>query len=160
MIVEGAYRFEGPRQAVWDLLQDPDLLARALPGAQRLTRTGEDRYEGVMRAAIGPVTAGEFSVTVTLHDKVPPERFAMTLEGSGSLGFTRGGARVELREVQGGGTSMTYRAELRVGGRLAGLGQRLLDSVAKSMTRQGLDALRRELQARLAGGERQPDRSP
>ncbi len=137
MIVEGTFTFQGPREAVWDLLQNPDVLVKALPGAKRLVRSGEDRYEGVMRVGVGPVTAAEFAVAVAVRDKVPPQRYALDVDSKGAVGFTRGTARVEL---------------VQVGGKIAGLGQRLLDQAAKLMTRQGLEALNQELRTRLARG--------
>lgn len=152
MIVVGAFTLQGPRGVVWDLLHDPDVLVKTLPGGERLIRGADDTYEGVMRIGVGPVTAAEFSVTVRLRDKVPPERLHMDVDGKGGIGFTRGTAAVELIEQADGATLMKYRAELLVGGRIAAVGQRLLDAAAKHMTRLGLDALNRELQARLAGG--------
>ncbi|MDQ3388730.1 MAG: carbon monoxide dehydrogenase subunit G [Gemmatimonadota bacterium] len=152
MIVDGEFIFQGPRETVWDLLQDPEVLIKSLPGARSLTRTGENRYEGTMRVGVGPVTAAEWTVQITLLDLVPPESYLMQVDSKGALGFTRGGARVELFEVEGGRTRMHYRADLQIGGKVAGVGQRLLDQVSKLMTRQGLDALNRELEARLAAG--------
>jgi len=152
VIVEGAFTFEGPREAVWDLLQNPDVLVKALPGAKRLVRSGEDRYEGVMRVGVGPVTAAEFAVAVAVRDKVPPQRYALDVDSKGAVGFTRGTARVELEALADGRTRLKYTAELQVGGKIAGLGQRLLDQAAKLMTRQGLEALNQELRTRLARG--------
>lgn len=149
MIVEGQFTFAGPRQAVWDLLQDPEVLAKALPGAKTLSRTAADRFEGVMRVGLGPVTAGEFTVTVVLQDKIAPERFAMQVDGKGGIGFARGTASVQLADAAGGGTLMKYRADLQIGGKIAGVGQRVLDSAARTMTKQGLEAVNRELTARL-----------
>jgi len=151
VIIEGTFTFAGPREAVWELLQNPDVLVKALPGAKRLVRAGEDRYEGVMQMGVGPVTAAEFAVTVALRDKVTPQRYAMEVDSKGALGFTRGGARVELEALADGGTLMKYTAELQVGGKIASVGQRLLDQMAKHMTRQGLEALNQELRKRLAG---------
>jgi carbon monoxide dehydrogenase subunit G len=153
MIVEGTYAFAAPRAAVWRLLLDPTVLVKALPGAKRLERAGDDRFEGVMQVGVGPVTAAEFAVTIALTDTVEPERYAMDVDGRGSLGFTRGRASVELTVTPDGGTAMRYRAELEVGGKIAAVGQRLLDSAAKLMTRQGLEALNKELRARLAAGD-------
>ncbi len=150
MIVDGSFVFEGPRGVVWELLQDPAVLAKALPGAKQLVANGADRFEGVMRVGVGPVTAAEFAVTVTLTAKVRPQQFAMQVAGAGALGFTRGAAEVELRDGPQGGTIMTYHADVQVGGKIAGVGQRLLDQVAKLMTRQGLEAVNRELRRRLA----------
>ncbi|HEU5261925.1 MAG TPA: carbon monoxide dehydrogenase subunit G [Gemmatimonadales bacterium] len=152
MIVEGTFTFQGPRETVWELLQNPDVLVKVLPGAKRLVRAGEDRFDGVMQVGVGPVTAAEFTVSVMLKDKVPPQYYAMEVDSKGTLGFTRGSARVALEVLADGGTLMKYTAELQVGGKIAGVGQRLLDQVAKLMTRQGLEALNKELRARLAGG--------
>ena len=149
MNLDGTFVFSGPRATVWDLLQDPAVLAKALPGTERLTQTGEDRYEGVMKVSIGPMTAAALTVNVTLQDKVPPERFTMQLDGKGSVGFARGSATVELREQPGGSTLMQYASNVQIGGRIASVGQRLLDSVSKMMMRQALDALDRELRLRL-----------
>lgn len=149
MIVNGEHTFAAPRETVWTLLQDPEVLAKAMPGARRLERTGDGRYEGVIRIGVGPVTAAEWALQVELRDLLPPESYTMLVDSRGALGFTRGTARVELLE-EPGGTRMRYQADLQVGGKVAGVGQRLLDQVAKMMTRQGLEALSREMEARLA----------
>lgn len=152
MNLSGAFTFAGPRATVWDLLQDPEVLARSLPGTERLTRVGEDRFEGAMTVSVGPVTAARFAVTVALGDKAPPERFTMQIDGRGGVGFTRGTASIALTEPPEGGTLMDYTADVQIGGRIAAVGQRLLESVARAMMRQALDALNRELQARLDAG--------
>jgi carbon monoxide dehydrogenase subunit G len=150
MIVEGEYTFKGPRQTVWDLLQDPEVLAKAMPGAKDLRQVGEDQYEGAMQVALGPITAAKFSLSVILSDKVPPERYAMEISGKGPVGYTRGTAHVELAEQDAENTRMSYRANLQIGGKVAAVGQRLLDSVGKMLTRKGLEALSDELEKRLA----------
>jgi hypothetical protein len=155
MIVDGEHTFPGPRETVWGLLQDPEVLAKAMPGARRLTLKEDGTYQGVIRIGVGPVTAAEWSLSVTLSDQVHPESYVMNVESKGALGFTRGRATVNLDEVEGG-TRMRYHADLAVGGKVAGVGQRLLDQVAKMLTRQGLDALNRELEARLAAQEPAP----
>ena len=152
MIVDGEHTFPGPRQSVWDLLQDPEVLAKAMPGAQRLERTGEWMYEGVIRIGVGPVTAAEWRLTVAIHEPLPPASYVMQVDSKGPLGFTRGTANVELVEVEIG-TRMLYRADLSIGGKVAGVGQRLLDQVAKMLTRKGLDALNEELERRLKAPE-------
>jgi carbon monoxide dehydrogenase subunit G len=150
MIVEGSYPLPGSPAVIWDLLMDPEVLARAMPGTKELVRTAPDRYEGVMKVGIGPITAAEFALVITLLDQQPPESYTMQIDGSGRFGFTRGTARVELAP-DGAGTVMRYSADLQVGGKIAAVGQRLLDSVSKLLTRQGLEALNRELTARLEG---------
>lgn len=153
MNLTGTYTFRGPRQVVWNLLQDPDVLATAMPGAQKLVRTADDRYEGVMKVGLGPVTAAEFSLTVTLSDKVEPSRFTMSIDSKGSLGFTNGTAQVELDEVDATTTSMRYTSDMHIGGRIAAIGQRVVEAAAKGMTAKGLEALQRALDERLAKGE-------
>jgi uncharacterized protein len=156
MNLSGTYTFEGPRDLVWDLLQDPVVLAKALPGTERLALTADDRFEGVMKVSVGPVTAAKFDVAVTLKDKVAPHRFAMQIDGKGGVGFTRGTAQVELTEEPNGSTLMSYASDVQVGGKIASVGQRLIESVSKMMMRQALDALARELRARLDGGAQTP----
>jgi len=151
MNLSGTYVFAGPRQRVWDLLQDPDVLAKALPGTERLARTAEDRYEGVMKVSVGPVTAAKFDVVVVLGDKVEPERFTMQIDGKGAVGYTKGSASVALAD-HAEGTEMTYTSNVQVGGKIAAVGQRLLESVGKMMMKQALEALQRELKTRLQPG--------
>ena len=149
MILNGTFTFNGPRQQVWDLLQDPEVLAKALPGTERLTLAGPDRYDGVMKVSVGPMTAAKFDVTVTLADKRQPEHFTMQIDAKGALGFARGTASVDLQELSEGGTLMQYSSDVQIGGRIASVGQRLIESVSKMMMRQALEALDGELRARI-----------
>ena len=149
MILHGTYTFNGPRSKVWEILQDPAVLAKALPGTKKLTLVAEDRYEGVMKVSVGPMSAAEFKVIVDIKDKQPPAKFVMHIDGKGGVGFTKGTATIELDEQPGPVTVMNYSSDVQVGGKIAAVGQRLLESVGKMMTLQALDALNKELQARL-----------
>ncbi len=149
MIVDGTHVLPGTPEQIWSLLMDPEVLAKAMPGTRELVRTAPDRYEGKMAVGVGPITAAEFDLVITLADLKPPASYTMQIDGKGKFGFTRGTAMVTL-SPEGAETSMHYRADLQVGGKIAGLGQRLLDSVSRMLTRQGLEALQRELAARLA----------
>ena len=148
MIVEGTYTFPGPREVVWGLLLDPEVLAKTMPGATSMTRVTEDRYEGKMGVGIGPITAAEFDVVITMTEKVVPESYRMQIEGRGRFGFTRGNAAVRLT-ADGDRTVMHYQADMMVGGKIAAVGQRLLDSVSRMMLKQGLEAMSAELDRRL-----------
>lgn len=148
MIVEGTYTFPGPREVVWELLLDPDVLAKTMPGATSITRVSQDRYEGKMGVGIGPITAAEFDVVITMTEKVVPESYRMQIEGRGRFGFTRGNAAVRLI-ADGAQTVMHYQADMMVGGKIAAVGQRLLDSVSRMMLKQGLEAMSTELDRRL-----------
>ena len=152
MNLTGTFTFNGPRQQVWDLLQDPAVLAKALPGTERLMLAGPDRFEGVMKVSVGPMTAAKFDVTVTLGDKRAPEHFAMQIDGKGTVGFAHGSASVDLQDQPDGGTLMQYSSDVQIGGRIASVGQRLIDSVSRMMMRQALEALDRELRARMKAG--------
>jgi carbon monoxide dehydrogenase subunit G len=146
MILEGEFTFKGSREKVWEMLQDPEVLAKALPGSKRFEKTEEDYFESEMEIRVGPLN-DIFSGKMQLKDKVNLESYNMMFEGTGKTGFAKGSAKVDLAEQGDGSTLMTYKAELQVGGRLANVGQRMLDSVGRSMTRQSLDALNNALQA-------------
>lgn len=148
MIVEGTYTFPGPREVVWTLLLDPDVLAKTMPGASSIARVSDERYEGKMGVGIGPITAAEFDVVITMTEKVFPQSYRMQIEGRGRFGFTRGNATVRLTE-DGASTIMYYEADMMVGGKIAAVGQRLLDSVSRMMLKQGLEAMSAELDRRL-----------
>jgi carbon monoxide dehydrogenase subunit G len=147
--IEGEYVFDGTRQEVWELVRDPESLAGALPGAQSIKKISEQEYEGTMNLRVGPV-AGLFSGRVVVSDEVPPESYTLTVEGKGAPGFANGTGRIQLIDQGGGVTLMKYEGELLVGGKLANVGQRLLDATSKSITRQGLESLNAALQARKA----------
>jgi carbon monoxide dehydrogenase subunit G len=151
MKLDGTFTFAAPRAGVWDLLQDPAVLAKALPGTKRLDKTAPDRFEGLMNVTVGPVTAAEFAVTVTMKDQTPPDRFVLAIDGKGAVGFTRGTVSIDLSDADGGGTVLRYASDVQVGGRIAAVGQRLIETVARSMTRQALDSLNREIASRTAG---------
>ena len=153
MNLDGTFTFKGPRTTVWELLQDPEVLAKALPGTERLVLTSPDHFQGVMKVSVGPVTAAKFDVTVVLLDKVVPEHFTMQIDGKGSVGYTKGTASITLAEAPDATTAMQYTSNVQVGGKIAAVGQRLLESVGKMMMRQALEALERELEKRLKGGE-------
>ena len=149
MNLSGTFAFAGPRATVWALLHDPAVLAKALPGTKTLTLAAPGRYEGAMKVSIGPLTAAEFAVVVTLSDEIEPSQFAMQIDGKGGVGFARGSAAVTLQEQGDGGTAMDYTSDVQIGGRIASVGQRLIESVSRMMMRQALEALDRELRARI-----------
>jgi len=145
--IEGEYLFDGPREAVWEIVRDPDILATALPGTQSLEQISENEYQGEMQVRIGPV-GGLFSGKVLISDEVPPESLIMTVEGKGKPGFVKGTGNVQLTTEEGEKTLMQYQGDMEVGGRLASVGQRMMDSVSKSLLKQGLDSLNKALLAR------------
>ncbi len=149
MKIEGEHIFDGPREEVWKLVRDPEVLASALPGTQSMKQISETEYEGKMNVRVGPV-AGVFSGRLVVSDEVAPESYALSVEGRGAPGFAQGTGAVLLVDQGDNTTLMTYQGELQIGGKLAGVGQRLMDSVSKSIIRQGLESMNKALQANMA----------
>jgi carbon monoxide dehydrogenase subunit G len=148
MHIEGEYIFNGPREEVWDVVRDPEVLATALPGTQDLEQVTENEYQGAMHVRVGPV-AGAFSGRIVVSDEVPPESCTLTVDGRGAPGFANGTGHIQLIEQEDGTTLMKYEGEMQIGGKLASVGQRLLDTASKSMIRQGLESLNQGLVARI-----------
>jgi len=121
-----------PRERVWDALNDPEILRASVPGCESLERVEDNHYKVVMAASVGPIKA-RFNGKLTLTDLRAPESYSLSFEGSGgAAGFGKGGAQVGLAS-EGDGTRLTYHAHAQVGGRLAQVGARLIDGVAKKM---------------------------
>jgi carbon monoxide dehydrogenase subunit G len=148
--LQGEYLFDGPREEVWEIVRDPDVLAKALPGTQSLELVDENTYEGKMNVRIGPV-AGLFSGKLIVSNEVSPESYTLTVEGKGGPGFGKGTGDVQLIDQGDGTTLMKYDGDLQVGGTIANVGQRLIETVANSMAKQAFESLNRSLQARLQG---------
>ena len=132
MKLEGEYIFDGPREEVWQIVRDPEVLATALPGTQSLEQVSENEYAGKMHVRIGPVS-GVFAGKVVVSDEVPPESCTLTVEGRGAPGFGNGTGYIQLFEQEDGRTLLKYEGDLQVGGRIAGVGQRLIDTASRSM---------------------------
>ena len=121
------------RPQVWALLNDPAVLKACIPGCESLEKTGENGYAAVAKVKIGPVAA-TFRGKVQLSDITPSVGYTIAGEGEGGVaGFAKGAAKVTLADATGGGTLLRYDVEAQVGGKIAQLGSRLIDGVAKSM---------------------------
>ena len=150
MKIQGEHRFSAPRQEVWKALLDPDVLSRTVPGSQGLERVGDNEFKGQLTMKIGPVS-GVFQGKVGLENLDPPNGYTLKLDGRGAPGFVNGTGNIRLEDDPAGGTLLRYDVDAQVGGRIAGVGQRLLDSSAKVITRQALEALDAQIQARSSG---------
>jgi carbon monoxide dehydrogenase subunit G len=139
MELQGTHQFKAPLPAVWDALLDPKVLAKALPGGDQLERVGENDYKAAMSVRVGPVQ-GRFEGKVTLTDVVEHQGYRMKVSGTGAPGFLNGEGSLALTENEEG-TLLTYTGDVQIGGRIASVGQRLIDSTAKSIIRTGLKAL-------------------
>lgn len=149
MQLEGEHVFKGPREEVYAMFRDPEVLASALPGTQSLNKIDDQHYEGAMNIRIGPVS-GSFSGKLEVADEVAPEKCTLIVEGRGAPGFAKGVGRVEFIDQGDGTTLMKYSGDVQIGGTLASVGQRMIDSVAKSMIKTAFETLDKALEARLA----------
>jgi len=135
MEMTGSRTIEAPRDAVWDALLDPEVLKQCVPGCTEMSGNADEGFEATVVQKVGPVKA-TFKGAVTLDDKVRPESLTISGEGKGgAAGFAKGGADVTLRE-EGDATVLDYRVEAKVGGKLAQLGSRIIDSFASKMADQ------------------------
>jgi len=133
MKMSGEYTLNAEREAVWQALNDPEVLKASIPGCESITMLSETEMEAVAVAKVGPVKA-KFKGKVQLSELDPPNGYTITGEGSGgAAGFAKGGAKVALAEAEGGGTVLSYDVDANVGGKLAQIGQRLIDGAAKKM---------------------------
>ena len=133
-----------PQAEVWRALNDPEILKACIPGCEAIDKTSDNEYRVAMTAAVGPVKA-KFSGKLVLSDLQPPNSYSLSFEGSGgAAGFGKGGAHVSLRP-DGSGTRLSYTAKASVGGKLAQVGSRLIDGVAKKMADDFFTAFNRKV---------------
>ncbi|MCK1715975.1 MULTISPECIES: carbon monoxide dehydrogenase subunit G [unclassified Bradyrhizobium] len=132
MTMTGEIQLAAPREAVWAKLNDPAVLKACIPGCEKLETTEDQGFRAVAKMKVGPVSA-RFRGKVTLSDLDPPNGYKISGEGEGGVaGFARGGAKVDLVECEGG-TLLSYHVDAQIGGKLAQLGQRLINGAAKKM---------------------------
>lgn len=132
MELTGTQHIGLPREQVWRALNDPEILRQCIPGCDMFEPIGDNEYQIGMTASVGPVKA-KFKGKLQLADIAPPLSYALSFEGSGgTAGFGKGNANVQLSDTQGG-TELHYSVQAKVGGRLAQIGSRLIDGVAKKM---------------------------
>ncbi|MDQ7980537.1 carbon monoxide dehydrogenase subunit G [Paraburkholderia sp. SARCC-3016] len=125
-----------PRERVWAALNDPEILKAAVPGCESFERVEDNQFQMVMAATVGPIKA-RFKGRMVLTDLQPPNSYSLTFEGSGgAAGFGKGGAHVDLVSESSGATRLVYRSHAQVGGRLAQVGGRLIDGVARKMAEE------------------------
>ncbi|MEA2944279.1 MAG: uncharacterized protein QOD09_4808 [Bradyrhizobium sp.] len=136
MTMSGAVSLAAKRDVVWHLLNDPETLKACIPGCESLEKISDTEFRAVAVNKVGPVKA-RFGGRVFLKDLDPPNSYRIEGEGDGGIaGFAKGGALVELADHESGGTILTYSVEAQIGGKLAQLGQRLVNSVAKKLADQ------------------------
>ena len=132
MTMTGEIQLAAPREAVWAKLNDPQVLKSCIPGCEELEKTDDEGFRAFAKMKVGPVSA-RFRGKVTLSDLDPPNGYKISGEGEGGVaGFAKGAAKVDLSD-RDGGTLLSYRVDAQIGGKLAQLGQRLINGTAKKL---------------------------
>ena len=134
MKVTGARELPIKPERAWELLQDPNVLSKAIPGCQSLVRVGDNQYELKLKMLLASLS-GDFLGKVTLTDHEAPTKFRMIVEGSGKIGFLKGEGVLTLSSIPQG-TEVAYDGEAQIGGKMASVGQRLVDTTAKLMIKR------------------------
>ena|SRR5262245_10674099 len=142
MKLQGTQTLHAPRERVFQLLIDPTVLARCIPGCERLEQTADNTYSATIKASVGSIK-GIFNGSVRLEDLSAPDHFRMVVEGKGPPGFLKGSGNLDL-EAQNETTIVKYVGEVQVGGTIAGVGQRMIEASAKMMATQFFSALEAE----------------
>jgi carbon monoxide dehydrogenase subunit G len=152
MDLSGSQRIDAPRDVVWQALNDADMLKACIPGCQELVQTSPTDFKAKVVLKIGPVKA-TFAGAVTLSELDAPSSYCIAGEGQGGVaGFAKGGAKVWLVE-DGEGTILNYEAQANVGGKIAQLGARLIDSTSKKLAAEFFGALSKALAPESAASE-------
>ena len=149
MKITGSYTIDAPRDRVWAALNDIEVLARVVPGCERLEQIGENEYEGTVKIGIQTIK-GTYNGRIRLEDIHPPHHYRLVASGRSSNAVVDGVGTVDLEE-QDGKTVLNYAGDAQIGGVLASVGQRLIESAAKQLINQSLKALVEQIKIRESG---------
>lgn len=150
LAIQGEYTINAPRATVWAALNDPETLQACIPGCEAITKLSDTELEARVNAALGPVRAS-FATRIVLSNLNPPESYTLSGEGKAAAGFGKGTANVSLAE-DGGRTTLRYEADLKLGGKLAQVGSRLLEGATRNLADQFFDAFSKRLDAGATAG--------
>ncbi len=139
MKLAGTFLLPAAPGDVWALLNDPQRLAKCLPGCERLDPDGPDRYKAAVKFALAAIS-GKYAGGLEFSDKKPPHSLRLKIEGKGIPGFVKGEGRVELVEKDGQ-TEVRYSGEAQIGGMIAAVGQRMLDAAARKVVAQFFESV-------------------
>ena len=142
MKIEGSHQVAAPRAAVWRVLMDPAALQRAIPGCQKLEATGPNAYRATIKAGVGAIK-GTFTGDLAIADVVPEKSYTLTSHTKAPMGFVEGKGKVELEDA-GEETVVRYSGEMKIGGMLASVGERLIDAAARKNISEVFANLARE----------------
>src|SRR4030095_12875927 len=148
MEMHGSRHLAVTQRQAWDALNDPEVLKACIPGCDKVEATGENQYAISMAVKIGPVSA-RFNGKILLADVQPPTSYTLNFEGQGGpAGFGKGNAKVSLAPAADGGCDLSYTAQAQVGGKIAQVGQRLVDGGGRSLAQDFFRRFEEEMQRR------------
>lgn len=139
MKASGSYSVPAERERLYRLLQDPEVLAKCMPGCDGLVQTGQDAYHMKMKLMLASIS-GLFDGTVRMSDQNPPGSFRLTVDGKGKIGFMKGDGLLTLTP-NGASTDVGYEGAVHTGGTIASVGQRLMDTTARMIIKRFFDNL-------------------
>jgi uncharacterized protein len=148
--IAGCHSIATTPERAYALLQDPEVLAKSMPGCDRMNRIGPDEYEMKMKMVISSIQ-GLFAGKVKIEDQNPPHSFKLLVEGTGKVGFMKGSGILQLTP-HNGFTEVEYHGEVQVGGMIASVGQRLVETTAKLVIRKFFDKLAEQVGATESAG--------
>lgn len=139
MKIAGTTRLAIPPERAYEMMQDPEVLARAMPGCESLEKIGPDEYRMKMKMAMASLS-GAFEGKVRITDQSPPTSFKLIVEGTGKIGFMKGEGLLKLSAAENG-ADVAYEGDVQVGGTMAAVGQRLIDATAKMLIKKFFEKL-------------------
>lgn len=137
MKVSGSYKLALPQEKAYQALQDPEVLAKCIPGCDHLNRIADNEYAMKMKMSIASIS-GLFDGKVKIANQQPPNSFSLIVEGNGKIGFLKGEGQLRLLP-ENESTEVQYDGDVQVGGTIAAVGQRLIDTTAKMMIKRFFD---------------------
>ncbi|MBI4456067.1 MAG: carbon monoxide dehydrogenase subunit G [Acidobacteria bacterium] len=146
MKIDASHSFATDKTRLWNLLMDPAFIKKSLPGCEELRSVEPDKYEAIMRVGVGSVK-GTYRGRVEISAKDPMSSYKLQAQGSGSGSFVKGGATVRLTDQADGKVVMTLEGEAQVGGLIARVGQRLLDTVSRWMVSEFFKQIEKEIRS-------------
>jgi uncharacterized protein len=152
--ISGSYTIDAPQDQVWAALNDMEVLARIVPGCERLEQTGDNEFVGTVKIGIQAIK-GTYSGRIRLEDIQAPHHYKLVANGRSANGVVDGAGTVDLTE-EDGKTTLKYGGDAQIGGMLASVGQRLIEGASKQMINQSLKALTEQIALRANGTPDEP----
>jgi carbon monoxide dehydrogenase subunit G len=145
MKIEGTYAIPAPRQVVWQHLMNPEVLARSLPGCEKLVPNSDGSYHTELKISIAAVK-GSYRGRIEILDPMAPERYRMKVQGQGTNGFVKGEGTLTLSDDGAAATKISYSGDAQVGGVIASVGQRLIHAAAHQLADHFFQELAKQIQ--------------